>query len=221
MIDIPQIPGIYKIFFLSPDHFYIGSAINLRNRYRGHISALQRGVHKNAHLQNAYSKYGYDAFHFEIIECVLYKDDLLVREQHYIDHLKPSYNIHRIAQSSLGVTRSIATKEKISVAKKGTLPHNKGKKGPTSPNKGKPGTNLGRKFSPDWCENISKAKTGKKHSSELRAKLSAIKKGKPAPNKGKRFTPEGKARMLARKRATIEAKKRVLQPPLWDGPLTL
>ena len=44
---------------------------------------------------------------------------LLNREQHYIDELKPTYNIAKIAGSTLGVNKSEDAKNNISKALKG------------------------------------------------------------------------------------------------------
>src|SRR5438034_64741 len=119
-LDLPQTPGIYKIFFISPDKLYIGSAINLRKRYREHMSNLRTGIHKNAHLQRACAKYGLDTLHFEVVEYIEREEDLLEREQHYLDTLKPHYNINPSAQnSSLGVKRSLETRAKLSASHKG------------------------------------------------------------------------------------------------------
>lgn len=41
---------------------------------------------------------------------------LLKREQHYIDELKPNYNIAKIAGSTVGVLKSSETKNNISKA---------------------------------------------------------------------------------------------------------
>lgn len=46
-------------------------------------------------------KYGYSKFRLEILEYCD-RSDLIKREQHYIDILKPKYNILKLAGSSLG-----------------------------------------------------------------------------------------------------------------------
>lgn len=52
-------------------------------------------------IHKALIKYGYSNFTLDILE---YCDpnDVISREQHYIDQLKPIYNILKIAGSSLG-----------------------------------------------------------------------------------------------------------------------
>lgn len=72
--------------------------------------------HINQHLQNAYNKYGRECF--EIIETVEITDnikqDLLDREQFWIDNIKPEYNILLVAGSTLGYHHTEETKRRIS-----------------------------------------------------------------------------------------------------------
>jgi len=97
--------GIYKIINLKNNKFYIGSSNNLSKRISNHKRSLNKNKHHNVHLQNAFNKYGKDMFVFEIIEqCSI--DVLIVREQWFIDNLKPYYNIRKIAENNTGVVRS-------------------------------------------------------------------------------------------------------------------
>jgi group I intron endonuclease len=57
-------------------------------------------------------KYGYSNFKVEILEFCN-KDEVLAREQHYLDLLKPEYNILTAAGSSLGYKHSEETKVKM------------------------------------------------------------------------------------------------------------
>jgi hypothetical protein len=63
-------------------------------------------------IDRALLKYGYSNFMFEILEYCT-KDNVLEREQYYIDLLKPIYNIVKIAGSTLGYKHSNETKEKM------------------------------------------------------------------------------------------------------------
>lgn len=110
--------SIYKITNLVNNKIYIGSAFNFKKRYNNHISSLNRNVHKNLHLQLAYNKYGKNNFKFEIIEeCD--KDNILQREQYWIDTVKPEYNICKIAGNTSGRKLSEETKKKIALTKIG------------------------------------------------------------------------------------------------------
>jgi len=66
--------------------------------------------HGNSIICSSLLKYGYSEFSLEILE---YCDPLNIipREQHYLDNLKPEYNILRIARSSKGFKHSAETKE--------------------------------------------------------------------------------------------------------------
>lgn len=90
--------GIYKLYFeQNPNHFYIGSSNNIENRWREHKRQLKNNTHDNSILLRAVNKYEYCNLKTEIIEeCA--KDFLFIREQYYIDNLKPAYNIRSQAQ---------------------------------------------------------------------------------------------------------------------------
>ncbi len=66
-------------------------------------------------ISRALLKFGYSKFSLLILEyCET--DDLLKREQYYLDLLQPEYNILKIAGSRLGAVHSEETKQKISEA---------------------------------------------------------------------------------------------------------
>ena len=94
---------IYKIVNLRRDRIYVGHTCDpFKKRIYNHRYALKRNKHENARLQYAWNKYGGDAFRFEMIEeCE--ESQKLLREQFYIDTLKPYYNIAPVAGSRKGV----------------------------------------------------------------------------------------------------------------------
>lgn len=188
--DIPQSSGIYRITCTSTGKFYIGSAINLYRRHYAHFHTLRFNIHKNPKLQAAFNKYGEEAFIFEIIELVLIPELLTMREQHYIDRLKPVFNIAPRAGSSLGVKYSPEGCENISKAKRGKPAHNRGKKQSpeaiekyrqamigrkqTEEHKRKAAeTRIGKKRSPETREKMRQAALGHSVSEETRAKIGA------------------------------------------------
>lgn len=90
--------GIYKITNLQTGKYYVGSTKDFKRRKQTHFSRLKCNSHTNKHLQNAYNKYGFDNFKFEIIEYV--KEELLLDiEQSYLDNFEISkvYNKTQIA----------------------------------------------------------------------------------------------------------------------------
>ena len=169
---------IYTIICKETNKQYIGSALNHAKRKREHFYNLKNNKHPNKKLQNAYNIYGADCFDFKIIEVVEDEKKLIEREQHYIDNLKPIYNICRVAGSSLGLKRTNDTRDKIRAA------------------------NLGIKH-PQWRNEIkSKAQGGENHwtkrkgfSNKSKKQMSATHKekyrsGYRNPLKGTRYTAE-------------------------------
>lgn len=128
--------GVYKILNTVNSKFYIGSSEDMDIRWGQHVNALNRGKHRNRHLQRAWNLYGEISFTNEKIEIVeRLKDETIEafrlrlvngREQYYLDTLTPwdrniGYNINKLATSSLGVKRSEETKEKIRQANLGKI----------------------------------------------------------------------------------------------------
>jgi group I intron endonuclease len=105
--------GIYKITNLVNQKFYIGSSVNLYNRFHTHSTKLKTQVHTSKHLQASYNKYGKDNFIFEVIEYCK-KEILVEREQWFLDTLNPQYNKRKDATLNLGVLNSVETRKKIS-----------------------------------------------------------------------------------------------------------
>lgn len=60
--------GIQKIENLINGSIYIGQSIDIEKRWSTHISILNQNNHYNAHLQNAWNKYGSENFQFSIVE---------------------------------------------------------------------------------------------------------------------------------------------------------
>lgn len=111
--------GVYRIDNTESGAVYIGSAIDFYRRWRRHHNELNKGVHGNQHLQQAWNLYGSSAFVWSVVEEVEpLREVLLTREQYWLDHLREEgvdlYNTCRIAGSHLGVTRSAETRERMS-----------------------------------------------------------------------------------------------------------
>lgn len=99
--------GIYKLII--NNKFYIGSAKNIGIRLSKHLLDLERGSHHSIYLQRAWNKY--QTINIEVIELC---DDLIEKEQHYLDTLKPEYNLCPTAKNCSGVNRTDEHKNKIS-----------------------------------------------------------------------------------------------------------
>jgi group I intron endonuclease len=116
----PSGSGIYGIRNLLNGKSYVGSAIDLYNRWSVHRTRLKQGNHHNKHLQNAWNKYGEDAFVFEVLEsCSGSVDDLECREQFWMDKLdsvRNGYNLAPTARSTLGIKHSEESRKRSSVS---------------------------------------------------------------------------------------------------------
>lgn len=114
--------GIYKITNTKNSRIYIGSAVNIEQRWRAHKSYLNRNIHANPKLQASWNKYGQENFKFEVIhECL--KDDLLIYEQYWIDFFKANnytlgFNILAKAANRAGHKASAETRAKMSASQK-------------------------------------------------------------------------------------------------------
>lgn len=142
--------GIYKIINVVNNKFYVGSAVDLKRRKTRHFSELRTGKHNNRHLQAAWVKYGEQAFVFVVVEELPDDADLLAAENVWLkEHVGKDYCYN------LGVD---ATAPSL------------GMSGELSPT-------WGRKRTPK--ELAAQNWTGKKHTTESKAKIREHLLGKP------------------------------------------
>lgn len=104
---LPRLSGVYQILCIPTGKIYIGSTVNLRERWSGHRCSLRRGKHQNIFLQRAWNKYGEACFEFSILKFVE-ASGLLPAEQAWIDKTgcaerKIGFNISRVAGSTGGL----------------------------------------------------------------------------------------------------------------------
>lgn len=96
--------GVYRILNLETGDCYIGSCSSrsgLPRRFINHRRALKKKRHHSVILQRAWDKYGPEKFVFEVLEeC--FSEKCIEREQWYLDHVHPKYNVLQIAGSCLG-----------------------------------------------------------------------------------------------------------------------
>lgn len=105
--------GIYQIRNLVNNKCYIGSSVNLYNRFHTHSTKLKQRIHSNKHLESSYHKYGNDNFIFEVLEYCS-EEILIEREQYYLDITEPEYNKRIDATNNFLVSPTIETRDKIS-----------------------------------------------------------------------------------------------------------
>jgi group I intron endonuclease len=96
---------------------YIGSSAQLSVRLRGYFTPSHLKSRESI-IYKALLKYGFSKFTFEILEyCNI--EDLLKREQYYLDLLKPEYNLCKTADSPIGRIVSEETRAKLRIANTG------------------------------------------------------------------------------------------------------
>lgn len=100
--DAKGISGIYMWVNLINGNRYVGSSRDLHRRFSSYYSIAYLTRYNTTKINRALLKHKYSAFSLQILEyCKV--EDLIKREQHYIDLLKPEYNILKEAGSSSGL----------------------------------------------------------------------------------------------------------------------
>lgn len=146
--------GIYKIINIVNNKFYVGSAVDLKRRKARHFSELRNNRHNNSKLQNAWIKYGEQAFVFVVVEELPDEADLLAAENVWLkEHVGKDYCYN------IGVD---ATAPMLGVT---------GEQSPT----------WGYKHSPENLEKIGAASKARVQTKEEKAKRRATMRGKPQP----------------------------------------
>ena len=84
-----KVSGVYKITNTVTGDFYIGSSKNIKQRWSGHRKPYNLYKYPNSRMYKDMYKQGIDSFLIEIIEET---DNLIDREQYWIEKLKPNYN---------------------------------------------------------------------------------------------------------------------------------
>lgn len=140
--------GIYCWINNINDKIYVGSSVNLTERFYKYYSVKHLTMRKTP-IHNAILKYGFSNFSLAILEYIVDKEEVVNKEQYYLDLLDPNYNILEIAGSSLGYKH---TEETLNSFKE-------------------------RVLSEQARNNLSIAATGRILSEEVRKKISDKRKG--------------------------------------------
>lgn len=172
------ISGIYMFIDLDNDKRYIGSAINLQNRFKNHAKLLKANKHHNPFFQNIYNK-RQDRIGYKILEYVIDKNDLLRREQYWMDfyesyNREKGMNICSVAGSPLGIKHTQEARNNMSLSKKGK-----------KLSKEHVEALRGLKASIETRFKMSEASKGKKFSEEHKRKLSECAKNRTEDHKEK------------------------------------
>jgi len=197
--------GVYEIRNTVNNKWYVGSSRNIKSRWATHKYSLRKGRHGNPHLQNAWNKYGEDAFEFNVL-LICDLNNRIYYEQQIKDNLNPDYNYGECVESPIeGRHHTEHTRKLMSIAGKGrkfSIEHRKKIGEANSRRIIKDSTRLLRSV-------LSKGNTyckGRILSDETKRKISESEKGKKLPKhqieqirnrmlgnqhtKGKKLSPE-------------------------------
>lgn len=156
--------------------------MNLKRRFRDHKNDLLANRHSNKHLQNAFNKYGIENFSFTVIYYLKDDDNLLEKEQYWLDSFMNEkeniYNICPIAGSCFGIKHSEETKKNWSESRKGEN-----------------NSFFGKEHTDESKEKMSEFQKGKIISEETRRKISESTKGENSYWYGKHHTEEEKKKI--------------------------
>jgi hypothetical protein len=114
LIAFESISGIYLWFNLVNGKYYIGSSVNLYSRLKAYYKKSSNMV-----IYRAISAYGHSNFVVIILYTFPLNKEfdnklLLKKEQYYLDVLKPPYNVAQFAGNTLGVKKSLESRQKLS-----------------------------------------------------------------------------------------------------------
>lgn len=89
--------GVYMIRNVYNKRTYVGSSIQIRERWRQHRRRLRAGDHHSRALQNAWNSYGESAFEFFVIGRY---DQAVIKEveQYWIQNSQSYYNVDKSAR---------------------------------------------------------------------------------------------------------------------------
>jgi len=222
--------GIYRILNLETGKMYIGSTTtSFKRRWEQHRQQLEKGTHVSKHFQNSWNKRGEAAFLFEILEVVDNPEQVIEREQDWIDRYFSTgilYNTSPTAGSTRGRRFSDESKAKIGAANRAFYSTPEGKA--VSKNRMRKILAAGQ-----WRESHKRGQARRwenpKHhieASEAQRKLNEDPERRAAMSaRMKRHwsSPEHRERLLAHNRhiATdpeLKAKKKATMDVLWNDP---
>jgi group I intron endonuclease len=181
--------GIYRIINLHDGKQYIGSASSFKHRLYDHSNKLKNNEHHNPIIQHAFTKYGSNAFRFEIVE-ILSNDEIckqLVFEQRYLDeifkiknHYDYYYNVAKNASAPMiGRRHTDESIKKMS-----------GENNPSFGKRGSDSPNFGRKHSPETIERLKErpSNLGRKWTNNQKKHLSEKNRGDGNPRFGQKVS---------------------------------
>ncbi len=173
-----RIGFVYLIMsIVRPDRCYVGSSVDLRDRWSGHRRKLALQQHHSVKLQRHFNKHGLDDLIFIVIEKidVFNLNDLIRVEQFYIDLLKPYFNMSPTAGSNKNLELTQEQRDKMNKKPVSLETREKQRQAKLGKKRGSPSeetrrkmreSNLGRKVSPETILKLSESHKGKKPTKE-------------------------------------------------------
>lgn len=180
-----KISGIYIIRCLVNEKVYVGGSGSLKNRWRTHISSLNKNKHHSKELQNDFNKFGKENFEFQIIEQDIESEELRnEKEESLIQKLnsrneKYGYNsAKKPRKTSFGIKRTPKQLEEMRNRNKGKKLSEETKRKLSEATKGEKGYWFGKTFSEDHKEKLKEARKHQVITEENRKKKSEAMKKK-------------------------------------------
>jgi len=171
-----KIKAVYCIENYVTKDLYIGSTTDYKSRIRQHVYNLKNNKHKSKLLQKHWNDQDKNDFVFTILELISNSNELINREQFFMDSLNSNYNTAKKAGSNLGVKHSEETKNKLSILGIG----NKNGTGTIWTDDAKKNMSIIKKnMSEETRLKMSESAKKRKHSELTKIKMSNNRKGKP------------------------------------------
>lgn len=110
---------VYKIENVTNGKCYVGSSSDFNRRRSQHLFLLRNNKHHSIYLQRSYNKHGEGKFVFSILEFDIPEDQLIVREQYFLELLQPKYNLSPVLATRKGSKHKPESIEKMRQSQKG------------------------------------------------------------------------------------------------------
>lgn len=194
--------GVYAIRNITNGKCYIGGSSNIRMRWNSHTYCLRKNKHHSPKLQAAWNLFGANQFQLIIIEEVKGHDQIVTREQHWIDcenAVSDGYNVCPSAADMSGFIFSDQSRAKISASLIGNT-YTRGYKHSLETRAKVTAAGMGRKHSAETIKKMSDIKKGKVFSEETRKRLSDAAKNRV-------YSPETRAKMSAARMGVKRGKR--------------